>query len=62
MIGDMDARFGEAVRHLLTLMDPLNIEEFSHPSIPDNVNVPYVYNNAELLATTCIDKQLFTRD
>ena len=41
MIGDMDARFGEAVRHLLTLMDTPNIEEFSHPSIPDNVNVPY---------------------
>ena len=41
MIGDMNARFGEDVRHLQMLVDSPYIEEFSHPSIPDNVNVPY---------------------
>ena len=57
IIGDMNARFGGDVRHLLPLVNLPNVEEFSYPSIPDNINVPN--SNAELLTTICIDNSLF---
>ena len=50
IIGDLNTRFGRGVREIS------NSEEFSYPTIPDDVNTPN--DNAYVLTTLCKDNDL----
>ncbi len=54
IVGDMNARFGSAVRGLLTHLYPPHNETLSYPIIADDVNV----SNANLLSSLCADNNL----
>ncbi len=56
IIGDMNARFGTAVRNMLPAEDNPNVDHLSYPFISDNVNVQN--DNATILSTICDDNQL----
>ena len=56
IIGDINARFGESVRNLPGQMDNHDAPRCTYPHIPDTVTAPN--NNANTLATICIDTKM----
>ncbi len=56
IIGDMNARFGTAVRHLLPAGSKSKVDDLSYPLISDDVNVQN--DNENILSTICSDNQL----
>ena len=56
LMEDMNARFGESVRDLLTHMSTRCCKSLSYPSIADAVNV--ANSNADLLASLCCENNV----
>ena len=56
LMEDMNARFGESLRDLLTHMSTRCCESLSYPSIADAVNV--ANSNADLLASLCCENNV----
>lgn len=55
IIGDMNARFGKAVRDLVEMYDLANMN-ISYPIIEDDVNA--MNDNAELLSAICVENNM----
>lgn len=56
LIGDMNTRFGNGVRNILTDTVNLGFRQLSYPEIPDQINVPN--ENANTMSTLCVEHNL----
>ena len=56
IIGDLNARFGNSVRSIISRSNNVNIQSCSYPNIPDDIASPN--DSAYILSSICVDNNL----